>query len=116
MELLYQLLGEDPHEHNFEQVDFDSPVFDRQLGLDGLHRVHRKVAPRHRKTILPPDLFERYAKMDFWHHLPDSPAFRIVAEPKESRAPPKKNSKTVTGFVRVLRLGGRQEEILPIQK
>ncbi len=84
MELLYQFLGEEPFEHNFEQVDFDSPVFDRQLGLDGLHRVHRKVAPRPRKTILPPDLFERYAKMDFWHHLPDSPAFRIVAEPKES--------------------------------
>jgi sulfotransferase len=65
-------------------VEFDSPVFDRPLGRGGLHRVHRKVAPRPRKTILPPDLFERHTKMDLCHHLPDSPTFRIVAEPEKS--------------------------------
>ena len=80
MALLYKFLGEEPFEHDFEQVEFDSPVFDRQLGLDGLNRVHRKVEPRPRQTILPPDLFERYAKMDFWNNLPNSPAFRIVPE------------------------------------
>ncbi|MFC7337483.1 sulfotransferase family protein [Haloferula chungangensis] len=84
MKLLYQFLEEEPFDHDFAKVQFDSPVFDTQLGLDGLHRVHSKVAPRPRKTILPPDLFERYAKMAFWHDLPDSPAFRIVAEQKSS--------------------------------
>ncbi|YCM45736.1 sulfotransferase [Verrucomicrobiaceae bacterium 227] len=84
MKLLYEFLGEEPFAHDFEKVDFDSPVFDNQLGLDGLHRVHRQVAPRPRKTVLPPDLFERYSKMAFWHDLPDSPAFRIVTEQKQS--------------------------------
>jgi sulfotransferase len=80
MGLLYQFLEEEPFEHDFDKVTYDSPVFDKQLGMDGLHRVHPKVAPRPRKTILPPDLFERYAQMAFWHELPDSPAFRIVSE------------------------------------
>ncbi|MEM9280792.1 MAG: sulfotransferase [Verrucomicrobiota bacterium] len=84
MKLLYEFLGEEPFAHDFDKVDYDSPVFDNQLGLDGLHRVHSKVAPRSRKTILPPDLFQRYAKMSFWHELPDSAAFRIVAENKSA--------------------------------
>ena len=80
MKLLYEFLGEAPFAHDFEAVQFDAPVFDRQLGLDGLHRVHAKVAPRPRQTILPPDLFQRYAQMSFWNDLPNSAAFRIVPE------------------------------------
>lgn len=77
--LIYEFLGEEPFEHDFEAVDYDAPRFDAQLGLDGLHRVHRKVEPRPRETVLPPDLFERYSKLAFWRNLPKSKAFRIVA-------------------------------------
>ena len=45
------------------KVEYDAPEFDAQLGLDGLHRVHPEVKPRPRKTILPPDLFKRYAQL-----------------------------------------------------
>lgn len=78
--LLYQFLEEEPFDHDFEQVNFDAPQFDSQLGLDGLHRVHAEVAPRPRQTILPPDLFERYSNRAFWRNLPDSRAHRIVAQ------------------------------------
>ena len=80
MGLLYEFLGEEPFSHDFENVQYDAPEFDAQLGLDGLHRVHPTVAPRPRTTILPPDLFERYSQLSFWQDLPDSAAFRIVAE------------------------------------
>ncbi|MEM7313852.1 MAG: sulfotransferase [Planctomycetota bacterium] len=80
MPLLYEFLGEDSFGHDFDNVQYDAPRFDAQLGLDGLHRVHRKVAPRPRKTILPPDLFERYAKLSFWRNLPNSAAFRMVVQ------------------------------------
>ena len=80
MPLLYQFLDEEPFAHNFENVEYDAPSFDAQLGLDGLHRVHKKVEPRPRKTILPPDLFEKYSQLAFWRNLPNSKAFRIVAD------------------------------------
>lgn len=79
-ELLYKFLGEEPFEHDFEAVEYDAPAFDQQLGLDGLHRVRREVAPQTRRTVLPPDLFEKYSKLAFWRDLPNSRAFRIVAQ------------------------------------
>jgi hypothetical protein len=33
-----------------------------------------------RPTILPPDLFKRYAQLSFWRDLKDSKAFRIVSQ------------------------------------
>jgi sulfotransferase len=78
--LVYEFLGEAPFAHDFDNVEYDAPEFDAQLGLDGLHRVHRKVEPRQRQTILPPDLFERYCKLAFWRDMPKSKAYRIVAK------------------------------------
>ncbi|WP_186766420.1 hypothetical protein [Falsiphaeobacter marinintestinus] len=62
----------------------DAPAFDEQLGLDGLHRVRAKVEPSPRKTILPPDVFEKYAGLSFWQDLQNCAAFRIVAKPQEA--------------------------------
>jgi sulfotransferase len=80
--LIHEFLGEKPYAHDFNNVQYDAPEFDAQLGLDGLHRVHPKVEPRTRQTILPPDLFERYAKLAFWRDMPSSKVFRIVAQPE----------------------------------
>jgi sulfotransferase len=43
-----------------------------------MHKVHKKVGKRDRKTILPPDLFKKYSKMSFWHDLEGSSAVRLV--------------------------------------
>lgn len=78
--LIYDFLEEEAFDHDFSSVDYDAPQFDAQLGLDGLHRVHKTVEPRPRETVLPPDLFEKYSKLSFWRDLPKSKAFRIVAQ------------------------------------
>lgn len=83
--LIYEFLEEPWFEHDFSSVDYDAPQFDAQLGLDGLHRVHKTVAPRPRETVLPPDLFEKYARLAFWRDLPNSKAFRIVAQQAEDQ-------------------------------
>ena len=83
--LVYEFLEEKKFKHNFEQVEYDAPRFDAQLGLDGLHRVHKQVKPRPRDTILPPDLFERYSKIAFWRNLPNSRAYRIVAQQSDNQ-------------------------------
>ena len=86
MKLIYEFLGEEPFAHDFEHVKYDAPDFDALLGVDGLHRVHAKVEPRPRQTILPPDLFERYSKLAFWRDMPKSKAYRIVAQASEAQA------------------------------
>lgn len=79
-QLLYNFLDEDPFVHDFGAVDYDAPAFDAQLGLRGLHRVHRQVKPRPRETILPPDLFQRYSNLAYWRDLSGSRAFKIVVK------------------------------------
>ncbi|MBV8752751.1 MAG: sulfotransferase [Hyphomicrobiales bacterium] len=78
--LVYDFLGEPPYPHDFAKVEYDAPEFDAQLGMDGLHRVRPQVKPQARPTILPPDLFKRYAQLAFWRDLKDSKAFRIVQQ------------------------------------
>ncbi len=78
--LIYDFLEEEQFEHDFDNVNYDAPEFDNQLGLDGLHRVHKKVEARPRRTILPPDLFKRYTQLSFWRNINDSKAVRIIAK------------------------------------
>lgn len=81
IKLLYDFIGEEPFDHDFDNVIYDAPEFDTQLGLKDLHTVRKKVEPQSRRTILPPDLFEKFSGMAFWRDLKDSKAFRIVNQP-----------------------------------
>jgi len=85
--LIYQFIDEPAFDHDFENVEYDAPAFDQQLGVRGLHEVHKKVGPRPRKTILPPDLFEPYANMAFWRDLQNCAAYRIVNQPVANTKP-----------------------------
>jgi sulfotransferase len=85
--LIYQFLDEPEYDHDFDNVDYDAPVFDAQLGTAGLHKVHRKVEPRPRKTILPPDLYQKYSQLSFWRNLPDSKAVSVVAKQADEDQP-----------------------------
>lgn len=87
IKLIYKFIDEEPYEHDFAHVDYDAPEFDTQLGVKGLHKVHEKVEPRPRKSILPPELFERYAKLSFWSGLKGSRVYRIVPQKTETKAP-----------------------------
>jgi sulfotransferase len=78
LDLIYRFLGEAPFAHDFENVSYDAPAFDAQLGVSGLHAVRPKVAPQPRRTVLPPDLFEKYAQESFWRTSTDSPAHVIA--------------------------------------
>lgn len=84
MRLVYEFLGEPWFEHDFENVQYDAPEFDQALGLDGLHRVRSKIAIEHRQTILPPDLFNQYAKLSFWNE--DTPSAANVIRIKNTGA------------------------------
>jgi sulfotransferase len=75
---IYEFIGEPLFEHDPKRVE---PIpgceeFDRRVGAPGLHDLRSRVEPRARKTILPPDLFNRFASDGFWEK-PGTPA-RVV--------------------------------------
>lgn len=81
--LIYDFLDEPDFEHDFEKVEFDAPEFDEALGATGLHTVRPKVELQSRRTILPPDLFQKFQDMNFWRDLNASEANVIAAQPKK---------------------------------
>jgi sulfotransferase len=83
IKLIYDFLEIKSFNHDYDNVVYDAPVFDEQLGTPGLHKVHKKVAPMPRKTILPPELFEQYGKLNFWPNLKGSGAKMIIQQNSE---------------------------------
>lgn len=63
---LYQLLGEAPFQHDFDNVAADEPDYDARIGLPGLHTVRPKVEHRDRPLTIPPDIYQTYAQSNFW--------------------------------------------------
>jgi len=84
MSLIYQFLGEEPFEHDFDNVEYQEPEFDNRLKTTGLHQVRSQVEFKPRTTILPPDLFERFDGLSFWTDATNSRASAIVAKSKEA--------------------------------
>ena len=71
MALLYEMLGEQAFDHDFENVDYQADDFDLALGARGLHTVRRRVEWIERESVLPPDLFSRFNNDMFWR-VPDA--------------------------------------------
>jgi sulfotransferase len=79
LRLIYDFIGEPWHRHDFERIEYDAPEFDEALGLKGMHKVRPRVALESRRTLLPPDLFEQYAALNFWQDSRHSEASVIRA-------------------------------------
>lgn len=63
---LYEFVGEEWFEHDFDNVEYEADDFDIALGTPNLHTVRRKVEWIERKSVLPPDLFNRFQNDAFW--------------------------------------------------
>lgn len=74
--LLHQFLGEPEFEHDFNNVVYDAPEFDAQLGLSGFHRVRRGVSQRGQP-------FRRQ-----WQGSEPAGIFRIHLDPSPTRIGP----------------------------
>ncbi|MCI4626803.1 MAG: sulfotransferase [Candidatus Magnetoovum sp. WYHC-5] len=83
MPLIYQFIGEPYYEHDFSNVQYDAPAFDAQLGVKGLHRIETEVQYKPRRSVLPPDLVQKYSDMSFWRDLAGSRAHLITAQPDQ---------------------------------
>ena len=66
MDRLHQQLDEPGFSYAFDDVRYNEPDYDAQLGMPGLHQVRSRVEYLERQTCLPPDLFAKYADVNFW--------------------------------------------------
>jgi sulfotransferase len=73
---IYDFIGEPLCAHDPGHIEpcYDMVEFDLRLGTPGLHDVRGAVRPNTRATVLPPDLFERYAGLAFWQEPAQLPA------------------------------------------
>lgn len=80
MKLIYEFTGMTPFAHDFDNIEFSHDEFDYTIGVKGLHTVLRKVEFVQRKSILPPDLFQKYNELAFWKDTAGSAAHVIAAK------------------------------------
>ena len=83
--LIYKFIGEPTFKHDFNAVSMETPAFDEGLGLTGLHKVRPQVRFDARSTILPPDLFEKYAALTFWRDTVGSRANVVTMRPEDAK-------------------------------
>lgn len=74
LDAIYQFIGQPYFPHDFEHVEYDVTEFDRRAGTPGLHTVRGRVHAEPRQTLLPPDLFQRFANDAFWRDPKRLPA------------------------------------------
>jgi sulfotransferase len=82
LKLIYEFLEIISYQHDFHNVEYAHDEFDYTLGVKGLHTVQRKVEFKQRRSILPPDLFEKYNEMAFWKDTSGSSA-NVISPKKE---------------------------------
>ena len=82
MELIYDFIGLPVFDHDFDNVVYSHDEFDHTLGVKGLHTVGSKVEFKPRRSILPPDLFQKYSEMAFWTDTSGSSASVIAPRTK----------------------------------
>jgi sulfotransferase len=66
MKAVYNFIGEEYYDHNFDDVEASYDEFDDDVNLKGLHTTRKSVKWIERATILPPDIIQHCAKMEVW--------------------------------------------------
>lgn len=82
LRMLYDFLEEPHYDHSFNGLRYEQAEFDRNLGTAGLHTVEREVRFQPRRSILPPDMQQKYRKMAFWQDMSGTEASIIKARSK----------------------------------
>lgn len=78
MHRLYAQLGEPYYPHDFDDVKYEESTFDSFLGMPGMHTVRPKVSASPRQSVIPPDLFRKYAELSFWERSDSNPNGVVV--------------------------------------
>jgi sulfotransferase len=62
---IYNFIDEPYYKHDFNNVEASWDEYDSEIGIK-LHHVKKNVQYTERKTILPPDIIQKYKNMEVW--------------------------------------------------
>ena len=65
---IYKFLEKPYYFHDFECIDYSNETFDKACNFKNLHTVRRKVEYKPPRCVLPPEIVQKYEKMnmEFW--------------------------------------------------
>ena len=63
---IYSSLGIPQFEHAYDRVESSYSTYDGYLGMPGLHSTRPSVSYQPRRTVLPPEIWQKYSGMEFW--------------------------------------------------
>jgi sulfotransferase len=69
MKDIYNFIGEELYNHDFNNLEAHYDEFDQDVNLKGMHSVRKKLSYVVREPILPPDLWHQAMALSFWKNL-----------------------------------------------
>jgi sulfotransferase len=67
MRAVYNFIGEEYFEHDYNNVEASWDEYDEEIGVD-LHKVRKKIEFIPRQMIIPPDIQSRYKDLEVWRY------------------------------------------------
>jgi sulfotransferase len=65
MRSIYGFIDQEYYTHDFDNVEASWDEYDSEIGIK-LHQVRKRVEFKHRQSILPPDILQKYTNMEVW--------------------------------------------------
>jgi sulfotransferase len=71
MKELYEFIEKPYYSHDFDNLEYSNTNFDKVANLTDLHTIRKRVEYKPPRCILPPDIVEKYSKMnmEFWREI-----------------------------------------------
>ena len=62
---IYSFINEPNFDHDFDNVEASWDEYDSEIGIP-LHKVRKTVEYKSRQSVIPPDIIQKYSKMEVW--------------------------------------------------
>lgn len=69
MKKIYNFLGEEYYQHNYDSVECSYDEYDSQAKIKGLHDVRKKVEYKKQPRVIPDDLWYDLKSYNFWNDI-----------------------------------------------
>ena len=66
MRSLYNFIQEPYYNHDFNDVEASYDEYDFEAGINGLHKIRKRVEYIERQPIIPPDIWSQFSNLEVW--------------------------------------------------